>query len=156
MKISGKVCGESGMLQLGGILAKCITAGDLVFLNGDLGAGKTTLSRGFLRALGYAGTVNSPTYAMVETYQLESLLCHHFDGYRIKSADEWLDMGLDDYLAPEAVCLIEWPDSGESILPKPTWVIDISILAASDSRYVSITTTKDVTINKEKLQACFA
>ena len=154
MQIKGIVSGESAMMALGATLAGHLSAGEHVFLTGPLGAGKTTLVRGFLRALGYHGTVNSPTYAMVETYDLAPYCCHHFDGYRIHDADEWLDMGIDDYVTSQAVCLIEWPESGQSVLPKPHVIIDIIVPVTGQAREVRIQCVNTPMTGWEELEAC--
>ena len=103
--------------------------GDLIFLNGDLGAGKTTLTRACLRALGYQGVVKSPTYAMVESYSFADRLLHHFDLYRVRSEEELYAMGIEDYFSNEAICMIEWPCHGVNVLPKPDLILTLNILS---------------------------
>lgn len=80
-------------------------------------AGKTTLTRGLLRGLGYQGVVKSPTYAIVESYQLNQFTVHHFDLYRFASPNEWEDAGLDDLITNDSICLIEWPQQGGEWVP---------------------------------------
>ena len=98
----------------------------LVFLQGDLGAGKTTLVRAYLRAAGYTGTVKSPTYTLVEEYQVNNQKILHFDLYRLSDPEELEWLGIWDYLTQECVCFIEWPDKGKGVLPAPDRVITIT------------------------------
>lgn len=108
---------EEATLNLGASWAKPLAAPLVVYLLGDLGAGKTTFVRGLLRGLGHAGAVKSPTYAIVESYPLDHLTLHHFDLYRFSTPEEWEDAGLDDLFEPESVCLIEWPQQGGESVP---------------------------------------
>lgn len=118
---------EAAMLKFGGELAKFCRPGAIIFLQGRLGAGKTTLVRGMLRALNFTGAIKSPTYTLVESYMLPSLQLFHFDLYRLKHPQELLDIGLEDYLQPNAVCLIEWPEKALAILPKASISCTIEI-----------------------------
>ena len=103
--------------HLGEALAAGAAAGRVLHLSGDLGSGKTTLVRGLLRALGHAGRVKSPSYALVEPYSLSSLNFYHFDFYRFKDATEWLSSGFQEYFGSGAVCVVEWPERAGSLLP---------------------------------------
>lgn len=97
----------------------------VVHLEGDLGAGKSTLARGLLRAWGVEGAVRSPTYTLIETYETERGTVHHLDLYRLGDAEELYFLGLDDLLAEPALWLIEWPAVGEGVLPPPDWRVQL-------------------------------
>lgn len=105
-------------LRLGEALAADARNGLVLHLVGDLGAGKTTLVRGLLGALGYRGRVKSPTYTLVEPYDLSRLYLYHFDFYRFKDRSEWLNSGFQEHFGPEALCVVEWPEkAGDAIAP---------------------------------------
>ena len=107
---------EAATLALGALLAQALAPGLVVYLDGELGSGKTTLVRGVLRGLGYQGNVKSPTYTLVELYAISRLDLHHFDFYRFSQPEEYLDAGLDEYFQGGAVCFAEWPDKAEGYL----------------------------------------
>ncbi len=102
----------------GARLAPGLQGGMLVTLSGELGAGKTTLVRGMLRRLGWAGPVKSPTYALLEHYLFSSLYFYHFDLYRFKDPEEWNRAGFSEYLRQDAVCVLEWPERASGALPQ--------------------------------------
>ena len=110
---------EAATLRLGSRLASALRPGLVIYLEGDLGAGKTTLSRAVIQALGHRGTVKSPTYSLVEVYVISSLYLYHFDFYRFESPEEFLDAGLDEYFNDASVCLVEWPERAQGCLPAP-------------------------------------
>jgi len=103
----------------GARLASRLRDGGVVFLSGDLGAGKTTLVRSLLRTLGHDGAVRSPTYAIVEPYRIGELEVFHLDLYRIADPDELEYLGLREWLRPGVLVLVEWPERGQGALPKP-------------------------------------
>ena len=108
---------EADTLALGGELAPCLFGGMVVYLSGELGAGKTTLARGMLRALGHIGRVKSPSYALVEPYKLSKLYLYHFDFYRFTESKELEEAGFREYFSQETVCLVEWPENAKDLLP---------------------------------------
>ena len=118
---------EQQQLALGQALAKVIKTGTVIYLTGDLGAGKTTLTRGFLQGLGYQGTVKSPTYTLVEPYDFSQVVVFHFDLYRFSHDSEWAEAGFRDYFNAESVCLVEWPEMAGNTLPLPDLDIHLSI-----------------------------
>jgi tRNA threonylcarbamoyladenosine biosynthesis protein TsaE len=104
---------------LGAALAGGAGPGRVLHLRGELGAGKTTLVRGLLRALGHAGRVKSPSYTLVEPYMLSRLHFYHFDFYRFKDRSEWLSSGFREYFNPQSLCVVEWPEKAGELLAPP-------------------------------------
>ena len=151
---SKEITGEEAMVQFGESLGHslCITPaenvpgdfanGALIFFDGDLGAGKTTLCRGVLQAFGHKGAVKSPTYTLVESYILGAAQLHHFDLYRLGDPEELEFIGIRDYLQPGNYCLIEWPNRGAGILPIPDLKVNIGVTKAG--RDVKITAETEV------------
>lgn len=127
---------ECAMLELGRLTCKDIHAGCIVFLSGEPGAGKTIFARGVLNGFGHQGMVTSPTYTLVETYDPGERTIHHFDFYRIESPVELEMMGIRDMMTETAISLIEWPDRGAGVLPKPD--LEVRIEYSGQGRSVDI------------------
>ncbi|QEY25071.1 tRNA (adenosine(37)-N6)-threonylcarbamoyltransferase complex ATPase subunit type 1 TsaE [Neisseria animalis] len=123
---------EEATLALGAEWAQSLAAPLVVYLQGDLGAGKTTFTRGLLRGLRHEGAVKSPTYAIVESYPFDGFTLHHFDLYRFSMPEEWEDAGLDDLFGADCVCLIEWPQQGGEFTPAAD--ITVSLEHAGEGR----------------------
>jgi len=115
---------ESVSQHYGESFAALVTAPLVVYLFGELGAGKTFFTRAVLRGLGYQDAVKSPTYTLVESYPLARFHLHHFDLYRITDAQELEFIGLDTYFGKDSVVFIEWPSHGEGVLPQPDIVME--------------------------------
>jgi tRNA threonylcarbamoyladenosine biosynthesis protein TsaE len=144
-----ELVGEATMLQFGESIAAAITAALaqqratempdqalLIALQGDLGVGKTTLSRGILTGLGHIGPVKSPTYTLVEPYELSLGTVCHFDFYRLIDAEELEYMGFQDYLVGSRLCLIEWPERGAGFMPEADLLIEI--IQQGDGRLLTL------------------
>ena len=110
---------EAATRSLGAALAAGIGPGRVIFLSGDLGAGKTTLVQGLVHALGFRGRVRSPTYSLVEVYKLSSLNLYHFDFYRFEDRSEWLESGFREYFSQDSACVVEWPERVAGLLAPP-------------------------------------
>ena len=132
---------EADTLTLGAAMAANLMPGMVIWLEGDLGAGKTTLVRGLLRAAGETRPVKSPTYTLVELHAVSGLNFYHFDFYRFNQAEEYLDAGLDEYFSENAICLVEWPDKATPYLPAADMRIELHVEpgAAGEGRRAQIT-----------------
>lgn len=147
--ISRFLADEGATLALGKSWAASLSAPLVVYLQGDLGAGKTTFTRGLLRGLGHNGAVKSPTYTLVESYPLTSFVLHHFDLYRFSTPEEWEDAGLDDLFGDDSVCFIEWPQQGGEFTPNA----DITISLNHSEHGRNCTLTAHTTRGRQSLEA---
>jgi tRNA threonylcarbamoyladenosine biosynthesis protein TsaE len=131
---------ESATLALGAALARAVAPGLVIYLHGDLGAGKTALTRALLRATGYQGTVKSPTYTLSEPYRVqldgEPVNVIHYDLYRMSSPEEFLDAGFREDFDGKNICIVEWPEKGEPVLPPPDVRVLLSV--SGDGRTVEL------------------
>ncbi|HEX6691745.1 MAG TPA: tRNA (adenosine(37)-N6)-threonylcarbamoyltransferase complex ATPase subunit type 1 TsaE [Burkholderiales bacterium] len=118
--------------RLGAALAAGTAPGRVLHLRGELGAGKTTLARGLLHSLGYAGRIKSPTYAVVEPYSLSRLNLYHFDFYRFSDKAEWVNSGFREYFNGDSACIVEWPERAEGLLPPPD--LEVRLEVAGEGR----------------------
>lgn len=121
---------ESATENFGARLASVLQPGLMIQLRGDLGAGKTTLVRGLLRALGYDGRVKSPTYTLLERYDVGDWHLRHFDLYRFRDAEEWENSGFRDEFDGRNICLVEWPQQAAGLLPATDITLTFEILRA--------------------------
>ncbi len=124
--------------RFGAALAARLAAGDVVALTGDLGAGKTTLTKAVARGLGVTETLTSPTFTIVQEYESGRLPLYHFDVYRVHDEDELFEIGFDDYLNAGGICLIEWADLIEELLPERTIRIALSYGKSENERICEI------------------
>lgn len=128
---------ETEMLAFAAQVAKQCRAPQIIFLRGNLGAGKTTLTRGMLNAWGYQGKVKSPTFTLVESYDFPNFKVNHFDLYRVNDPEELELIGIRDYFTDDAICILEWPEKAGNLLPKPD--LDINIEIHDQQRHVIMT-----------------
>ena len=136
MTISLLLADETATRALGEALAASLFPGLRIYLRGHLGAGKTTLVRSILKALGYQGRVKSPTYTLVELYPLSRLNLYHFDFYRFRGESEWREAGFSEYFDSDGICLVEWPEKAGNTLPRAD--LDITLEVDGDGRRATI------------------
>ena len=126
--IKFELTSEKEMLGLGAMLSRFLCGEGVIHLSGGLGAGKTTLCRGILRAMGHLGAVKSPTFTLVEPYQISDSEVYHFDLYRLTDPGELDYIGIDEYFGKKKLCLIEWPEKAIGYLPQHDLEITIDVL----------------------------
>jgi len=131
---------EAATLALGASLARALVPGMVIWLRGNLGAGKTTLVRGLLRGLGFQGKVKSPTYTLLESYVISGLYLYHFDLYRFVDPEEWDALGFRDYFNRDSICLVEWPEKAAELLPVPDLEIRLAVQGAGREAIISAQT----------------
>lgn len=133
---------EAATLAAGKRLSQIVESGLIIYLHGNLGAGKTTFVRGFLHGLGHVGKVKSPTYTLVEPYVIDDFNIYHFDLYRFIDEEEWESAGFRDFFNPSTVCFVEWPEKAENLLPIPD--IDIYLQPNNEGRILQLSAHSDL------------
>ncbi len=141
---------EEEMLDLGQAMATVLGPGDVVYLRGVLGAGKTVLARGIACGLGYGGAVTSPTFTLMNIYPANPVI-YHYDFYRLESPD-LTDLGLDDYLEQGGISILEWPQVGMDMLPQEALAVDIELTAEDYERERQVRITAQGEHYKDKLE----
>lgn len=142
--VEHRAADEAGTLALARALARALltqplaTQAFVVHLTGDLGAGKTALARGILRELGFSGAVKSPTFALLEPYNLPKFTVYHFDLYRFSSSDQWFDAGFDDILAGPGLMLLEWPEKAAGALAVPDLLLELAPTDVDGERRIRV------------------
>lgn len=129
---------ESATVAWGQRMGQVVKKGGVIYLQGDLGAGKTTFTRGVLRAFGHDGAVKSPTYTLVEPYHFGAINVYHFDLYRVVDPEELELIGVRDYFSAQALVLVEWPSRGEPLLPAPDLTVNLTPSLTGQGRSLSM------------------
>ncbi|HEY8856836.1 MAG TPA: tRNA (adenosine(37)-N6)-threonylcarbamoyltransferase complex ATPase subunit type 1 TsaE [Rugosibacter sp.] len=150
------LCDEAATLGFGAQFANTrgLVPGLVIWLHGDLGAGKTTFVRGLLRALGETGPVKSPTYTLLEVHAVSGLNLYHFDFYRLNQPEEYLDAGLDEYFSGTGVCLVEWPEQAAPYLPPADIHIELRVVTAPESPPDSLITHRQAFCRATSARGC--
>lgn len=132
------------MRKLGAVLANSCVPGAIIYLQGPLGAGKTTLVRGFLKKLGFKGHVKSPTFNLFEIYQVKDQVICHFDLYRLQQPEELIYIGIADYFNKTNICLLEWPENGKGFLPSEDLLCCFDFAKHGGGRVVKIISNSSI------------
>ncbi|MET3108672.1 tRNA threonylcarbamoyladenosine biosynthesis protein TsaE [Oxalobacteraceae bacterium GrIS 2.11] len=136
---------EAATEALGRCLAHRLVPGLVIYLHGELGAGKTALTRALLHAAGVVGHIKSPTYNLAEPYEIQlvgtAVTVMHFDLYRMSSADEFLEAGFRDVFNLSTICIVEWPEKGQGVLPVPD--LEVYLTVAGEGRHVELRALSD-------------
>ena len=133
---------ETETTAIGARVASCLKGGEIIYLKGELGTGKTTLVRGALNKLGHMGSVKSPTYTIVEPYSIDDHVIYHFDLYRLDDPEELESLGIRDYCDGQSICFFEWPEKGGNLLPNAD--INLELTYFENTREVEFTSKSDV------------
>jgi tRNA threonylcarbamoyladenosine biosynthesis protein TsaE len=145
MQLTRHLASEAASIALGTELAGGVPPGMVIYLKGELGAGKTTLARALLQALGVTDRIKSPTYTLVEPYNVSSLYLYHFDFYRLQRPEEWIEAGFRDYFNAGAVCVVEWPEKAGAQLPAADMTIDLAV--TGETRNATLSANTEAGIN---------
>ena len=133
---------ETETTEIGAKVATCLKGGEVIYLKGELGTGKTTLVRGVLNGLGHTGNVKSPTFTIVEPYSIDSHVIYHFDLYRLDDPEELESLGIRDYCDGQSICFFEWPEKGGDFLPDADILISLSY--QNEGRALEISTFSEI------------
>jgi len=133
---------EAKTVEVGAKIASCLHGGEVIYLKGGLGTGKTTLVRGALNRLGHTGNVKSPTFTIVEPYSINNHVIYHFDLYRLDDPEELESLGIRDYCDGQSICFFEWPEKGKNLLPNAD--INIELTYLKNAREIEFTSKSEV------------
>ncbi len=133
---------ETETTEVGARVASCLKGGEVIYLKGELGTGKTTFVRGALHELGFTGNVKSPTFTIVEPYSIDNHVIYHFDLYRLDDPEELESLGIRDYCDGQSICFFEWPEKGGNLLPNAD--INLELAYLGNTREVEFTSKSDI------------
>ena len=133
---------EAETTEIGAKVASCLKGGEIIYLKGELGTGKTTLVRGALNGFGHTGNVKSPTFTIVEPYSIDDHVIYHFDLYRLDDPEELESLGIRDYCDGQSICFFEWPEKGGDFLPDADILISLSY--QNEGRALEISTFSEI------------